>query len=112
MMQYIKRFGLLLVIVILVFFLGVFIYYSVQDIRATKAKDYLIKEYDYDKFEIFTLKATEYVNKNEVNCSSVWFKKCTDNENLYKEIYFVDKNKEKIFVTEYKDGTFKVEKND
>lgn len=92
-------------IIILVVLAGL-IFISYNDLQASKAKDYLNEKYNFGKFDIIAYKTIEYVDKDTTDCSSLWLKKCTDDDNLFKESYFITKDKIKIHVTEYNDGTF------
>lgn len=91
-----------LILIVLFFVLG---YYAIQDINATDAKEYITKTYDLNKYKVFTLKTTEYIYNEDVDCESEWFKKCTDDKNLYKKVIFKHNDKE-IIVYQYNDGTF------
>lgn len=91
-----------IILVVLFFVLG---YYAIQDINATQAKDYLVDKYELNKFNVTTIKTTEYVYEEDEDCDSLKFKKCTDDKNLYKKVIFKYKGKE-IKVYEYNDGTF------
>lgn len=103
---YLKRFFLVLLIIFLIGALILTTYISIQDIFATKAKDYLLDKYELDKMKIYAIKTTEYVYEKDMQCENLWFKKCTDNENLEKIVTFMNFKKEKIKVTVYRDGTF------
>ena len=107
----------LIKIILLVFLLGLFVVVGIvgySEIQATKAKEHLIMEYDYTDWNVFAIKVTEYVYEKETDCSTLWFKKCTDDKELAKEFVFLNTDGETFEVTEYKDGTFVVEvdKND
>lgn len=103
---YIKRILLFLLIIFLTCALILTVYICIQDIFATRAKDYLLNKYELDKMKIYAIKTTDYVYEKDMQCENIWFKKCTDNENLEKTVTFMNFKKEKIKVTVYRDGTF------
>ena len=85
------------------------IYIGVNDIKAGKAKDYLVEEYNLDSYKLYAYKTIEYVYEENVDCSTLWLKKCTDDINLEKEITFIrlEKGFPKIHVTVDRDGHYK-----
>lgn len=98
-------------LIILVVLLGIFGIVGIvgySEIQATKAKEHLIMEYDFTDWNVFAIKVTEYVYEKETDCSTLWFKKCTDNKDLAKEFTFLTTEGETFDVTEYTDGTFDV----
>ena len=103
---YLKRIILWALIILLVGALIVTIYICIQDIFATKAKDYLLEKYELNKMKIYAIKTTDYVYEKDMQCENLWFKECTDDENLEKEVIFYNFNKEKIKVKVYRDGTY------
>ena len=84
------------------------IYIGYNDIKASKAKDYLVEEYNLSSYKMYAYKTIEYVYEENVDCSTLWFKKCTDDINLDKEITFIrlEKDFPKIHVTVDKDGHY------
>lgn len=95
-------FGLLmLVVVALIIVLGCVAY---VDIQCSEAKEYLVDTYDFNKSDLYATKYTEYVYEDITDCSSLWLKKCTDNENLLYKYTFKTKDGEEIVVSEDKDG--------
>ncbi|MBR6133792.1 MAG: hypothetical protein IKQ29_03655 [Bacilli bacterium] len=84
------------------------IYIGINDIKAGKAKDYLVEEYNLDSYKMYAYKTTEFVYEENVDCSTLWFKKCTDDVDKDKEITFIllEKGFPRIHVTVYKDGTY------
>lgn len=105
-MKQVKKllFGLLILVAIILIVMLILIAYV--DIHASEAKDYLIEKYEFSKNEIFATKYVEYAYEDITDCSSLWFKKCTSNENLLYEYTFKTKDGDKIIVTEDVDGTF------
>ena len=112
MWKYIKRFLQLLLILVIVFVLVCLIYLFIQDVNSTKAREYAMKEYDLKKTDFIAYKVNEYVYDEDQDCGSLWFKECTDNENLKKKSYFITKDKKKFYVIEYEDGTYESNFND
>ena len=103
---HLKRIILFLLIILLIGALIVTVYVSIQDIFATKAKDYLLDKYELDKMKIYAIKTTDYIYEKDMQCENIWFKKCTDDENLEKVVTFMNFKREKIKVTVYRDGSF------
>ncbi len=99
-----KRFILGVVIVILVCLLGYVGYISYIEINCSVAKDYLVETYEIDEKKLKSKKYTEFVYEDITNCSTLWFKKCTDNKNLKYEYIFELEEETKIIVTEDIDG--------
>jgi hypothetical protein len=106
MWYYIKRFGKLLLIIIAAVALIFVGYFGFQDIVCQEPKKYVIEKYNIDSFKVFVYKHTSYAYSKEKDCSSAWFKECTDDEDLKSEIYLIRTNGDKIHVTEHKDGSF------
>ena len=106
MFYYVKKFLLLSIIIILVISAIFLTYFSVQDIFATKAKQYIMNKYDFDKYDVFAYQVTEYQYDENDSCGYLLFKKCPSSEDLYKEIVFITKDGYKFDVTEYTNGTF------
>ena len=95
-------FGLLILAAIaLIIVLGCMTY---VDIQSSEAKDYLVETYDFNKSDLHITKYTEYVYEDITDCSSLWFKKCTDDENLLYKYTFKTTDGEIIEVIEDKDG--------
>ncbi|MGN1371261.1 MAG: hypothetical protein ACI4XM_03190 [Candidatus Coprovivens sp.] len=95
-------FGLLILVAIaLIIVLGCMAY---VDIQSSEAKDYLVETYDFNKSDLHITKYTEYVYEDITDCSSLWFKKCTDDENLLYKYTFKTTDGEIIEVIEDKDG--------
>lgn len=95
-------FGLLIFAAIaLIIVLGCMTY---VDIQSSEAKDYLVETYDFNKSDLHITKYTEYVYEDITDCSSLWFKKCTDDENLLYKYTFKTTDGEIIEVIEDKDG--------
>lgn len=95
--------------IILVILIGLFVAFgwiSYCEIQATKAKEYVIKEYDFTDWNVFAVLSSEYVYKEDVDCSTLWFKKCTEDKDLYKKFTFVTTEGKIFKVTEYKNGEF------
>lgn len=105
-MKQIKKllFGLLILAALALIVILVLITYV--DIHASEAKDYLMEKYEFKNNELFAVKYVEYAYEDITDCSSLWFKKCTNNENLLYEYSFRTKDGVKITVTEDVDGTF------
>lgn len=95
-----------IILIILIGLLSAFGIISYSEIQATNAKEYLIKKYDFTDWNVFAVKATEYVYEDKTDCSTLWIKKCTDNKDLYKEFTFITTNGEVFEVTEYNSGIF------
>ena len=107
MWRFIKRFLQFLLILVIFAIFVVVVYFFIQDVNATRAKDYFLKEHDFKKTDIIAYKVTEYVYDEDQDCGSLWFKECTKEENLKKKSYFyIFKSKQKFVVTEYEDGTY------
>lgn len=106
MYQGIKRFVLFVMILVLIVILVLLAYFGSQDIFATRSKEYIMEKYNYGKFDIFAYKVTEYVYDDNNDCGNLWFKECTYDDNLFKEVIFKTKDNKTITVTEYHDGTF------
>lgn len=96
---------LLLIILIFLILVGL-CYLFIQDVNATKCKDYAMNEYGLKKLDFIAYKVDEYVYNEDQNCGSLWFKKCTDDKNLVRKTYFITKDKKKFYVIEYEDGVF------
>lgn len=97
--------------ILLVVLLGLFGIVGIvgySEIQATKAKEHLIMEYDFTDWNVFAIKVTEYVYEKETDCSTLWFKKCTDDKELAKKFTFLTTKGKTFEVTEFKDGTFDV----
>lgn len=95
--------------VILVVLIGLFLAFgwiSFSEIQATRAKEYLIKKYDFTDWNVFAITSREYVYEEDVDCSTQWIKKCTDDKELYKRFTFITTEGETFKVTEYKNGEF------
>ena len=92
---------LVLVCIALMIVLGCVAY---VDIQCSEAKDYLIENYDFKKNELHAKKYTELVYEDIADCGSLWFKKCTKEENLLYQYTFETKDGKKIVVSEDKDG--------
>ena len=75
----------LIVLVVLLGIFGIVGIVGYSEIQATKAKEHLIMEYDFTDWNVFAIKVTEYVYEKETDCSTLWFKKCTDNKELAKD---------------------------
>ena len=106
MLKNVKKFVFFVVIVAL---LGVFALLgcvAYVDINASEAKEYLMEKYDFKNSELMATKYTEYVYEDIADCSSLWLKKCTKNENLAFKYTFKTNNGKKIIVKEDKDGNF------
>ena len=101
-----KLFRIIILIILIGLFIGTGII-AYSEIQATKAKEYIIKEYDFTDWNVFAVYSREYVYEEDVDCSTQWIKKCTDDKNLYKKFIFVTTKGETFEVTEYKDGEFK-----
>jgi len=82
------------------------IYIGINDINATKEKKYLVENYNFTSMKLYAYKTTEYVYEENVDCSTLWFKKCTDDLNKYKEITFIrlEKGFPKVHVYVDRDG--------
>ena len=100
-----KLLKIILVLFILVLILVVG-YFTYHDVMASAAKNYLIDKYEFSSFEVIAYNSTIFVDEDISNCNNLWFKKCTDDKNLQAKYYFINKNKEKIIVTEDVDGNF------
>lgn len=106
MLKNVKKFVFFVVIVAL---LGVFALLgcvAYVDINASEAKEYLMEKYDFKNSELMATKYTEYVYEDIADCSSLWLKKCTKNENLAFKYTFKTNDGKKIIVKEDKDGNF------
>lgn len=97
-------FGLLILASIAL--IGMLILIAYVDIHSSEAKDYLMEKYEFKKKDLFAIKYVEYAYEDITDCSSLWFKKCTSNENLLYEYTFKTKDGDKIIVTEDVNGTF------
>jgi len=106
MKEIIKKALHILLILVIIGILGIFIYLFIVDVNATKAKNYLIKEYGLGNTDFIAYKYIEYVYDEDQECGTLWFKSCTKDEDISKKVYFIDKNKKKFVVYEYNDGTF------
>lgn len=96
---------LICLIALLVALAGVsFVVYG--ELQGSNAKKYLIKKYNFNDWNVFVLSAKEYVYEKEVDCSTLWLKKCTDNEELARELVFITLDGDKIKVTEFDNGDF------
>lgn len=95
---------LALIIVIGIILVGG-LYFTYQELTGSPIKEELIKKYDFSNFELFTYKTTTYVYEEDANCGSLWFKKCTDNKDLKKEVIFYTKAGIKIKAVQYTDNT-------
>ena len=93
---------LFLAIVALVIFLCIVTY---VDIQSSEAKEYLVETYELNEKDLKIKKFKEYVYEDIADCDSLWFKKCTSEENLVYKYTFNYEDK-KIVVKEYEDGTF------
>ena len=107
MKKFIKNLILFIILIVLIGAFGVFGYLAYVDINASNARDYLMEKYEFEKKELFPIKSVEYVYKDIANCETLWFKKCTDDENLANKYTFKIKNSDReIIVTEDVDGNF------
>ena len=96
---------LICLIALLIAFVGVgFGVYN--ELHGSNAKKYLIRKYNLNEWTVFAISAKEYVYEKEVDCSTLWLKKCTDDETLSRELIFITKDGEKIKVIEYDNGDF------
>lgn len=96
---------LVCLIALLVAFAGVgFIGYN--ELQGSNAKKYLIRKYNLNEWTVFAISAKEYVYEKEAECSTLWLKKCTDDETLARELVFITLDGVKIEVTELVNGEF------
>ena len=97
-------------IVILIILIAAFVimgYITYSEIQATRAKEYLIKTYDFNDWNIVAVYSKEYiVDNNEEKCSKLILRECTDNKELYKKFTFITLDGDKVHVTEYKNNIF------
>lgn len=107
MKNILKKLFRFIILIILIGLFGAFGWISYSEIQATKAKEYLIKEYDFTDWNVFAITSREYVYEEDVDCSTLWIKKCTDDNNLYKKFTFLTTEGKTFKVTEYKNGEFK-----
>ncbi len=95
-----------IIILILCCILAILGYLTFVDSNSTKAKNYLLEKYEINDKDWHALKYTEYIYEDIADCNSLWLKKCTSNKELQFKYTFINKQKEKIIVSEYLDGTF------
>lgn len=96
---------LVCLLVLLSALLGVgFIVYN--ELQGSNAKKYLIRKYNLNEWTTFAISAKEYVYEKEVDCSTLWLKKCTEDESLSRELTFITLDGDKIKVIEFKNGEF------
>lgn len=96
---------LICLIVLLTAFAGVgFIGYN--ELQGSNAKKYIIRKYNLSQWSVFAISAKEYVYEKEAECSTLWLKKCTDDETLARELTFITLDGVKIKVTELTNGDF------
>ena len=96
---------LVCLIALLAAFAGVgFIGYN--ELQGANAKKYIIRKYNLNQWGVFAISAKEYVYEKETECSTLWLKKCTDDETLARELVFITLDGEKINVTELTNGDF------
>ena len=105
-MKFVKKFlKTILIIIVLAIVCGA-LYIGYLDISGSKAKDYLVQEYNYSRYKYFVYKITNYVFEDDVDCNNLWFKECSSDVNMYRDVYIINiETKEKIKVTLYQDGT-------
>lgn len=99
-----RKFIFYVVILVLLVIFGIGCYYSYIVINCSEAKDYLIRTYDFSEEELKSKKYTQYVYEDIANCSTLWFKECTDNENLKFEYTFETTDGVTIVVSEDGEG--------
>lgn len=105
-MKYLKKllFGLfILLLVSLMVLLGIKTYVQAS---STRAIEYMIEKYEISKKDIKVLKYQEYAYSDITNCESLWFKKCTDEQDLLYSFKLEIKGKTKVDVKEYKNKVF------
>lgn len=95
-------FGLLMLVAVILIVVLCCVAYV--DIQCTDAKEYLMDTYDFEKSELQAIKYTEYAYEDITDCSSLWLKKCTKDENLLYTYTFKTKKGQEIIVSEDKDG--------
>ena len=106
MLKNVKKFVFFVVIVALLGVVALLGCVAYVDINSSEAKEYLMEKYDFKNSELMATKYTEYVFEDIADCSSLWLKKCTKNENLAFKYTFKTNDGKKIIVKEDKDGNF------
>lgn len=81
-------------------------YIAYIDINCSAAKQYLIDKYGFNKKSIHSKKYTEYVYEDITDCSTLWFKKCTDNKDLVFSYTFILSDKTEIIVMQDTKGNY------
>lgn len=89
-------------IVVIIGYLGIITY---NDANCTRGKMYLVKKYEVEEKNIKSIKYQEYAYDDITDCDSLWFKKCTSDDNLKYE-YTLEIDGVIIRVKEFKDGSF------
>lgn len=105
-MKYLKKLLFVLFIIMMVglmVLLGINTYIQASSSRAI---DYMIDKYELNKKDIKVIKYQEYAYSDITNCDTLWFKKCTDEEDLLYSFNLEIKGKTKVIVKEYDNKVF------
>lgn len=111
MIKFIKKCVFFVIIVLLCLCFVGFGILTYIDSNSTKARNYLLENYEITSKDWKATKYTEYIYEDIADCNSLWLKKCTTDPTLQYEYVFTNKQKETITVKEDKEGNFKVEYN-
>lgn len=109
MIKFVKKCVFFVIIVLLCLIFSGTGYLTYLDSNSQNAKNYLTEKYEINKKDWYTIKYTEYVYEDITDCNSLWLKKCTDNKDLLYQYTFINKNKDKIIVSEDKFGNYSEE---
>lgn len=105
MSKLLKKLLFWLFIILVVVAIGYLVCIAYTDANCTRGINHIVEKYEVKSEEIKTIKYQEYVYEDIANCDSLWFKKCTTEENLLFE-YTIDIDGTEIIIKEYKDGVF------
>jgi len=98
---------LLTIIIVLVLLLIHFGKLAYIETNSSAAKAYIDEKYEFDEDEYQATEYIAYVYSDLADCSNLWFKECTDDENLAFKYVFESKDKNKtIIVLEDKSGSY------
>jgi hypothetical protein len=104
--EILKRLVLIPIIIALVGVLIYFGHYAYIDSNAHAAKQYIIDKYNFKTKDVKTVEFVKYVYSDINKCDNLWFKECTDKEDLAYKYVFEVKGEDDITVLEDKNGDY------
>lgn len=105
-MKYFKKMLFVLFIVVMVVLMGLLGINTYIQASSSRAVDYMIGKYELSKKDIKVIKYQEYAYSDITNCDTLWFKKCTDEQDLLYSFKLEIKGKTKVTVKEYDNKVF------